>query len=49
MRIGILTISFHPESVGIARLAHELSVGLAERGHQVDVLTAMAALSRVRD
>jgi colanic acid biosynthesis glycosyl transferase WcaI len=40
MRIGLLTINYFPERLGIGRVADELSTGLAQRGHHVVVITS---------
>ncbi len=40
MRIGILTINYFPERLGIGRTADELSTGLESRGHDVVVFTS---------
>src|ERR1700694_1095918 len=40
MRIGILTINYFPERLGIGRVADELSTGLEQRGHDVVVITS---------
>lgn len=41
MRILIYSYNYHPELIGIAPLMTELAEGLAARGHQVRVVTAM--------
>ncbi|MEA5537267.1 glycosyltransferase family 4 protein [Crocosphaera sp. XPORK-15E] len=41
MRILIYSYNYHPEPIGIAPLMTELAEGLAKRGHQVRVVTAM--------
>ena len=41
MRILIYSQNYHPEPLGIAPLMTELAEGLAKRGHQVRVVTAM--------
>lgn len=41
MRILVYSYNYHPEPIGIAPLMTELAEGLAQRGHQVRVLTAM--------
>ncbi|NES87638.1 MAG: glycosyltransferase family 4 protein [Moorea sp. SIO2B7] len=41
MRILIYSYNYHPEPIGIAPLMTELAEGLANRGHQVRVITAM--------
>jgi len=41
VRVGILTTGYFPEKLGIGRLTDELSLSLAERGHDVHVATAM--------
>jgi colanic acid biosynthesis glycosyl transferase WcaI len=41
MRILIYSYNYHPEPIGIAPLMTELAEGLAARGHQVRVVTAM--------
>ncbi|MGB3202767.1 MAG: glycosyltransferase family 4 protein [Nodosilinea sp.] len=41
MRILIYAYNYHPEPIGIAPLMMELAEGLAARGHQVRVVTAM--------
>ena len=41
MKIQILTISYHPDPIGIAPLADDLSLGLRERGHDVTVVTGL--------
>jgi colanic acid biosynthesis glycosyl transferase WcaI len=41
MRILIYSYNYHPEPIGIAPLMTELAEGLAARGHEVRVITAM--------
>ncbi|MBD2345222.1 glycosyltransferase family 4 protein [Anabaena subtropica] len=41
MRILIYSYNYYPEPIGIAPLMTELAEGLAKRGHQVRVVTAM--------
>lgn len=41
MRILIYSYNYYPEPIGIAPLMTELAEGLAKRGHQVRVITAM--------
>jgi colanic acid biosynthesis glycosyl transferase WcaI len=41
MRILIYSYNYHPEPIGIAPLMTELAEGLAKRGHEVRVVTAM--------
>lgn len=41
MRILIYSYNYHPELIGIAPLMTELAEGLAQRGHQVRVVTGM--------
>lgn len=41
MRILIYSYNYYPEPIGIAPLMTELAEGLAERGHQVRVITGM--------
>lgn len=41
MRILIYSYNYYPEPIGIAPLMTELAEGLAKRGHEVRVLTAM--------
>ncbi|MBF2056463.1 MAG: glycosyltransferase family 4 protein [Cyanobacterium sp. T60_A2020_053] len=41
MRILIYSYNYHPEPIGIAPLMTELAEGLATKGHDVRVLTAM--------
>ncbi|MEO0455907.1 MAG: glycosyltransferase family 4 protein [Cyanobacteria bacterium P01_A01_bin.114] len=41
MRILIYSYNYHPEPIGIAPLMTELAEGLAQRGHEVRVVTAM--------
>lgn len=41
MRILIYSYNYHPEPIGIAPLMTELAEGLAAKGHQVRVVTAM--------
>ena len=41
MRILIYSYNYHPEPIGIAPLMTELAEGLAARGHDVRVVTAM--------
>lgn len=41
MRILIYSYNYYPEPIGIAPLMTELAEGLAARGHQVRVITAM--------
>ena len=41
MKILIYAYNYHPEPIGIAPLMTELAEGLAQRGHQVRVVTAM--------
>jgi colanic acid biosynthesis glycosyl transferase WcaI len=41
MRVLIYSYNYHPEPIGIAPLMTELAEGLAARGHQVRVITAM--------
>jgi colanic acid biosynthesis glycosyl transferase WcaI len=41
MRILIYSYNYHPEPIGIAPLMTELAEGLARRGHDVRVVTAM--------
>lgn len=41
MRILIYSYNYYPEPIGIAPLMTELAEGLAKRGHQVCVVTAM--------
>jgi colanic acid biosynthesis glycosyl transferase WcaI len=41
MRILIYSYNYYPEPIGIAPLMTELAEGLASRGHQVRVVTAM--------
>jgi colanic acid biosynthesis glycosyl transferase WcaI len=40
LRVGILTINYFPERLGIGRVADELSTGLAQLGHSVVVVTS---------
>lgn len=40
MRVGILSINYFPERLGIGRVADELSTGLEQRGHDVVVITS---------
>jgi colanic acid biosynthesis glycosyl transferase WcaI len=41
MRIKIVTISYHPDRIGIAPVADDLSRGLLERGHEVTVIAGL--------
>lgn len=41
MRLLIYSYNYHPEPIGIAPLMTELAEGMAERGHEVRVVTAM--------
>ena len=41
MHILIYSYNYHPEPIGIAPLMTELAEGLADRGHQVRVITGM--------
>jgi colanic acid biosynthesis glycosyl transferase WcaI len=41
MRLLIYSYNYHPEPIGIAPLMTELAEGLAKRGHEVRVITAM--------
>ncbi|MEO0539943.1 MAG: glycosyltransferase family 4 protein [Cyanobacteria bacterium P01_A01_bin.105] len=41
MRILVYSYNYHPEPIGIAPLMTELAEGLATRGHEVRVVTAM--------
>ena len=41
MRILIYSYNYHPEPIGIAPLMTELAEGLADKGHEVRVVTAM--------
>lgn len=41
MRILLYSYNYYPEPIGIAPLMTELAEGLAEKGHEVRVLTAM--------
>ena len=41
MRIKLVTISYHPDLIGIAPLADDLSRGLLERGHEVTVIAGL--------
>jgi len=41
MRILIYSYNYHPEPIGIAPLMTELAEGLAAKGHEVRVITAM--------
>jgi colanic acid biosynthesis glycosyl transferase WcaI len=41
MRILVYSYNYHPEPIGIAPLMTELAEGLAARGHEVRVVTAM--------
>lgn len=41
MRILVYSYNYHPEPIGIAPLMTELAEGLARRGHQVRVITAV--------
>jgi colanic acid biosynthesis glycosyl transferase WcaI len=41
VRIKIVTISYHPDLIGIAPLADDLSRGLLQRGHEVSVIAGL--------
>jgi colanic acid biosynthesis glycosyl transferase WcaI len=41
MRILIYSYNYHPEPIGIAPLMTELAEGLAQRGHEIRVVTGM--------
>jgi colanic acid biosynthesis glycosyl transferase WcaI len=41
MNILILSYNYHPEPIGIAPLVTELAEGLLQRGHHVEVVTAL--------
>ena len=41
VRIKIVTISYHPDLIGIAPLADDLSRGLLQKGHEVTVIAGL--------
>ena len=45
MRVLIVSDTFAPDINGVARSLHQLSLGLMERGHQVEVVTTNAGSS----
>ena len=49
MRIGIVSETYPPEINGVALTVHSLAVGLAQRGHQVDLIRPRQQQRRVDD
>ena len=49
MRIGIVSETYPPEINGVALTVHSLAAGLAQRGHQVDLIRPRQQQRRVDD